>query len=109
MRCVGTRLLSRPQERAGGFLGRVLENRELGICGSQFRYGGLIHGAGGMTTTRTIHELPDLHGRARVFRDRQAAGVALAGMLQGYHGSDALVLAIPAGGVPVAVEIAARL
>jgi predicted phosphoribosyltransferase len=35
--------------------------------------------------------------------------VALAGMLQGYHGTNALVLAIPAGGVPVAAEIAARL
>lgn len=37
-------------------------------------------------------------------------GVLLAGMLQqGYHGSEALVLAIPEGGVPVAAEIAARL
>jgi predicted phosphoribosyltransferase len=62
-----------------------------------------------MTTTRTIHELPDLHGQAPVFRDRQAAGVTLAGMLQGYHGTNALILAIPAGGVPVAAEIAARL
>src|SRR5687768_4623652 len=61
------------------------------------------------TMTRTIHELPDLHGRARVYRDRQAAGAALAGMLQGYHGTNALVFAIPAGGVPVAAEIAARL
>lgn len=44
-----------------------------------------------------------------MFADRKAAGAALAGMLQGYHGSGALVLAIPAGGVPVAAEIASRL
>lgn len=44
-----------------------------------------------------------------MFADRAAAGAALAKMVQGYHGSDALVLAIPAGGVPVAVEIAERL
>lgn len=62
-----------------------------------------------MTATRTLHELSDLHGRAPVFRDREAAGAALAGMLQGYHGSSALILGIPAGGVPVAAEIAARL
>ena len=62
-----------------------------------------------MTATRTLRELPGLHGRAPVFRDREAAGASLAGMLQGYHERDALVLAIPAGGVPVAAEIAARL
>src|SRR5687768_4780499 len=62
-----------------------------------------------MNGTQTIHELPELHGRAPVFRNREAAGAALAGMLQGYHGTNALILAIPAGGVPVAAEIAARL
>src|SRR5688572_17548696 len=62
-----------------------------------------------MTTARTVHELAELRGRAPVFRDRQAAGVALAGMLQRYRGTNALVLAIPAGGVPVAVEVAARI
>jgi putative phosphoribosyl transferase len=62
-----------------------------------------------MVMRRTIHELPDLHGRAPVFRDREAAGARLADMLQGYHGSDAIVVAIPAGGVPVAAEIATRL
>lgn len=43
------------------------------------------------------------------FRDRAAAGRALAGMLDKFRGSNALVLAIPAGGVPVAAEIAAAL
>lgn len=43
------------------------------------------------------------------FRNRSAAGVALAAMLEKYRGSGALVLAIPAGGVPVAAEIAKAL
>ena len=44
-----------------------------------------------------------------MFRDRAHAGEVLAGMLEAYRGSSALVLAIPAGGVPVAAEIARRL
>ena len=43
------------------------------------------------------------------FRDRPDAGRRLAGMLERYKRSDALVLAIPAGGVPVAAEIAKAL
>jgi predicted phosphoribosyltransferase len=43
------------------------------------------------------------------FRDREAAGRRLAGLLERYAGSDALVLAIPAGGVPVAAQIARAL
>jgi predicted phosphoribosyltransferase len=43
------------------------------------------------------------------FRDREAAGARLAAMLERYRGSDALVLAIPAGGVPVAATIARSL
>lgn len=61
------------------------------------------------STGHTVHEVVRLHGRAPVFRDRRAGGVQLADMLQGYHGSDALVVAIPAGGVPVAIEVASRL
>ncbi len=56
-----------------------------------------------------IRDLPELRDRAPVFADRAAAGAALAALLEGYRASDALVLAIPAGGVPVAAEIAARL
>lgn len=41
--------------------------------------------------------------------DRMAAGRALAGLLEGYRGSDAIVLALPRGGVPVAWEIARAL
>jgi predicted phosphoribosyltransferase len=43
------------------------------------------------------------------FRDRAAAGARLAAMLESYRGSDAVVLAIPAGGVPVAAQIAKTL
>ncbi len=44
-----------------------------------------------------------------MFRDRVEAGELLATMLQDYRGTDALVLGIPAGGVPVAAAIAAQL
>jgi predicted phosphoribosyltransferase len=56
-----------------------------------------------------IHELTQLHDRVGVFRDRRHAGQVLTEMLASYHQSDSLVLGIPAGGVPVAVEIARRL
>src|SRR5205807_2547077 len=45
----------------------------------------------------------------KMFRDRTAAGERLAAMLEQYRGSDVLVLAIPAGGVPVAAAIARSL
>jgi len=56
-----------------------------------------------------VFELPELHNATRVFRDRADAGLHLAGMLEGFRGSGALVLGIPAGGVPVAAEVARRL
>jgi predicted phosphoribosyltransferase len=56
-----------------------------------------------------FHDLPDLRNRAPVFRDRAHAGDVLAGMLAAFHGSGALVLGIPAGGVPVAATVAAAL
>src|SRR5947207_13432252 len=43
------------------------------------------------------------------FRDRTHAGRELAGMLDDFRGSAALVLAIPAGGVPVGAAIAEAL
>jgi putative phosphoribosyl transferase len=43
------------------------------------------------------------------FRDRAAAGARLAAMLEKYRGSDAVVLAIPAGGVPVGAALAREL
>lgn len=53
-----------------------------------------------------LHDLPQYRDREEVFEDRVAAGRVLASMLEAYRGTDAIVLAIPAGGVPVAVEIA---
>ncbi len=59
--------------------------------------------------TGLIVDLENLRHRAPVFADRTEAGRVLAGMLQEYRGSDAWILAIPAGGVPVAAEVARAL
>lgn len=56
-----------------------------------------------------LHELPDLHDQVDVFADRAEAGRVLAAMLESYRGADAVVMAIPPGGVPVAAEIARAL
>jgi predicted phosphoribosyltransferase len=56
-----------------------------------------------------LHERPELRDRARVFRDRAHAGEVLAEMLEALRGSAARILAIPAGGVPVAERIARAL
>ena len=56
-----------------------------------------------------IIERPDLREQSYVFRDRAYAGEVVAEMLDAYRQSDAIVLAIPAGGVPVAAVIAQRL
>jgi putative phosphoribosyl transferase len=44
-----------------------------------------------------------------IFRDRTDAGRQLAARLVGHRGTDAVVLALPRGGVPVAVEVARAL
>lgn len=60
-----------------------------------------------MTTDRTGG---DRHGKPVPFRDRRSAGRALAERLADYRGRrDALVLALPRGGVPVGFEIATAL
>ena len=56
-----------------------------------------------------IIELEKNRNAVRVFRDRQHAGEVLAGMLESFKNSDALVLGIAAGGVPVAATIARQL
>jgi len=56
-----------------------------------------------------IHERPELRNRIQVFRDRAHAGEVLARMLEGRLASGTRVLAIPAGGVPVAAAIAQAL
>ncbi len=49
------------------------------------------------------------YNRVHVFQNRTEAGKHLASMLAGYPERETLVLAIPAGGVPVACEIARQL
>jgi putative phosphoribosyl transferase len=50
-----------------------------------------------------------LRDRKYVFEDRPEAGKLLARKLTEYRGSDALIFAIPSGGLPVAAEIARAL
>ena len=57
----------------------------------------------------TLHELEALRDQVRVFRDRTQAGHVLGEMLIDQRGSDACVLAIPAGGLPVAEPLARML
>jgi putative phosphoribosyl transferase len=54
-------------------------------------------------------EDPALRDRVQVFADRTIAGQHLAAQLEGYRGTDLCLFAIPAGGVPVAAEIARAL
>ena len=56
-----------------------------------------------------LREEPAWRDQSRVFADRVAAGRLLAQKLMDFEGVDGLVLAIPAGGVPVAAEIARAL
>jgi predicted phosphoribosyltransferase len=56
-----------------------------------------------------IIEDRNLRDKFFVFRDREEAGEILAKMLEDYKDSDAIVLGIPAGGVPVASIIAEKL
>lgn len=52
---------------------------------------------------------PEYRGRIGVFADRVHAGRVLAEMLEGEVASDAVIAAIPAGGVPVGTAIASSL
>jgi len=56
-----------------------------------------------------IHECDALRDRIHVFADRTDAGFALARLLAGRFGPEAAVLAIPAGGMPVAIALSAEL
>ena len=62
-----------------------------------------------MASSSVIREIAELRNRTHVFRDRAHAGTVLAELLVEYSASDSLVLGIPAGGVPVAAEIARQL
>ncbi len=53
-----------------------------------------------------LYEIPELRQRSGVFRNRKHAGQILADMLHEWQDSKAMVLAVPSGGLPVAVEVA---
>jgi predicted phosphoribosyltransferase len=55
--------------------------------------------------SRKIIDLPEIRDKQRVFADRPEAGLVLADMLGAYRNSSALVMAVPAGGVPVALSL----
>ena len=59
--------------------------------------------------TKNVVELPELRDRIAVFRDRDHGGKILAKMLAEFAYGDATIMAIPAGGVPVAKVMADRL
>jgi predicted phosphoribosyltransferase len=59
--------------------------------------------------TATIIEDPGLRNKSFVFVDRAEAGEHLARMLQQFRGKDAIVLAIPSGGVPVGLAVSSYL
>jgi putative phosphoribosyl transferase len=56
-----------------------------------------------------VTENPALRNRGPVFRNRSDAGKQLSDLLSEWRNSDAIVCAIPAGGVPVAVEVSRSL
>lgn len=56
-----------------------------------------------------IYDLKELRDRKAVFQDRQHAGTVLSQMLSPYKNTDAIILGIPAGGVPVAASLASKL
>jgi len=56
-----------------------------------------------------IIENPKFRDRSGVFQDRAQAGECLAQALRRFEGTDAMVIAIPSGGVPVGLEISSRL
>lgn len=56
-----------------------------------------------------VVSLPELRDRIYVFRDRTHAGKVVAVMLEEYRDTNAIVLGIPAGGLPVAAVIAEEL
>jgi putative phosphoribosyl transferase len=63
----------------------------------------------GLEFPGNVIELLELRNRTRVFRGRTDAGRMLAGMTTALRGTSSVVLAIPAGGVAVGVELAQAL
>jgi predicted phosphoribosyltransferase len=50
-----------------------------------------------------VVELQEFHNRTRIFQDREHAGQVLANMFKTREEASAIVLPIPAGGVPPAL------
>ncbi|MBC7100903.1 MAG: phosphoribosyltransferase [Methanobacteriales archaeon] len=67
-----------------------------------------INPDGGLDLTKII-ENRELRDKFFVFKNRKEAGEVLVRMLKDYQDSDAIILGIPAGGVPVAAVIAKKL
>jgi predicted phosphoribosyltransferase len=59
--------------------------------------------------TAQLHDIPKLRQQTGVFADRKDAGQILAQMLHDWKGAQAIVLGVPSGGIPVAVEVAGAL
>ncbi len=57
----------------------------------------------------TIIDNPNFRNRTFVFEDRDDAGHRLAEMLEQFRGKNAVVLAIPSGGVPVGLAVSSYL
>jgi putative phosphoribosyl transferase len=55
---------------------------------------------------KNVFDIPELRDEIYAFSDRADAGSTLAVMLKTYRNTDAMVLAVPAGGVPVGAVIA---
>jgi putative phosphoribosyl transferase len=55
---------------------------------------------------QNVFDIPELRDEIYAFSDRADAGSTLAVMLKTYRNTDAIVLAVPAGGVPVGAVIA---
>jgi len=53
-----------------------------------------------------VYEISKLRQKIGVFQNRKHAGQILAKMLHEWKDSEAMVLAVPSGGIPVAVEVA---
>ncbi len=68
-------------------------------------YEALYHAYGVFMKTR-LYNIPQLRQKTGIFQDRKHAGQILAEMLHEWKDSKTMVLAIPSGGVPVAVEMA---
>lgn len=62
-----------------------------------------------LTMSASIIEDQRLRNRTGIFEDREEAGKYLARSLEGFHWQNAIVLAIPSGGVPIGLAISSRL